>query len=124
MKLTPARDKEGVRTVRLLHPETHIGLKLLEEPLPEFPRRAVLALAPGERRSIDRKGHAEGRLVHLDAGERRGVQLVRDRFADVDIGNTGNGNDLAGFSPFHFNSLQSLKHEQSDDFALLVLVLA
>ena len=61
--------------------------------LREVPQRA---LPPGKGRGVDAKGHAHGRLFHLDGRQRDRVLRVGQGLADGNPLQPGQGDDLAG----------------------------
>ena len=62
-----------------------------------FTRRAVssVAVAAGERRRVDADRHRQARLVDRDHRQRAGVVGIGERLADRDLGDAGDGDDLA-----------------------------
>ena len=59
-------------------------------------RGEVLAVLAGERRGVDAEGHAQHRLVDREAGQRHGVGRVGEGVADLDLGEAGDDEQVAG----------------------------
>ena len=51
---------------------------------------------PGQRRGVDAEGHAQHRLVDGEAGQRVGVGRVGEGVADLDLGEAGHHEQVAG----------------------------
>ncbi len=77
MQFAPAGDLEGIGAVRVLHPQGHVVLQLLHEPLPDAPALGVLAVLAGEGAVVDHEHHRDGGLVDIHV--RQGLGVVRGR---------------------------------------------
>jgi len=81
-------------------------------------------LVAGERRVVDLEGHRDGRLVHGQRRQRfRGVQRA-DRVGDGQLGDAGDGDDVAGFRALLVDALKAEEAEHLKHLALALLAFA
>ena len=77
----------------------HVADELLLEPVAHLARGQLRAGLAGERRVVDPDRHAERGLLDRDHRQRPRVRRVGDRLADRDLGDSGEGDDLARRRP-------------------------
>src|SRR3989344_5469303 len=91
--------------------EPDVYLELLFQTRAYLPAGDKLALAAGERRVVDQKIEADGRLINRDGRERLGVLLRANCFADVDVRQAGHQYDVAGGRILHLHAVKTFKRK-------------
>ena len=116
MQFAAPGDQELVGGVGLLHAQGDVGFQFLEQPVAEIPGRDVFAFPPGEGAGVDREGHLDRRLVDRHGRQCQRLFGVRQRLADPDLGEPGDGHDLSGLDLVHFLALQPFEDQEVGDF--------
>ena len=82
-----------------------------------FTSRAVsfLPLSPGQRRGVDADRHRDARLVDGDDRQRPRVVGVGEGLADGDLGDAGDGDDVARPGRLGRHPVQGVGHQQLGD---------
>ncbi len=93
----------------LAHAQRDVFAQLAVEAFLDVARGDVLAFGAGERRVVDHPVHRDGRLVDGDRLEALRSVGGGEGLADLDIGEAGDGDDLAGRGFFDFCALQSFE---------------
>ena len=97
LQLAPAGHLDHVGRVGVLDADRHVAEHLALEALPQVARREVPARpCPASGRGVDAEGHAQHRLVDGEAGQGRGVVGRGDGVADLDLGEAGHDEQVAG----------------------------
>ena len=96
LQLAAALHLPGVAAVGVHHADRDVAHQLPLEPVLHHARGQPRARLAGQRRVVDPDRHAQRRLVDRDHGQRPRVVGVGDRLADRDLGDAGEGDDLAG----------------------------
>ena len=117
MQFTTAGDAELVRIFGLFHAQGHVVDQLLVQTLQNVAGGDELAFFTGERRGVDLEGHVHGRLVN---GERRqgfDGTVVTDGVGDLQLAQTGDGDDVARLRVGHFGTGQAQVAQHLTDLA-------
>ena len=88
-------DLPGVGTLGRVDPDADVADQLGVETVLDQAGGQLLAVAPGERRGVDADRHRQRRLVDRDDGQRDRVLGVGERLADGDLGDAGDGDEIA-----------------------------
>ena len=86
----------GVRTLGHEHPDRDVADDLLIEPVLDEAGRHLRAFPSGQWRGVDAERHRQAGLIDVDHRQRDRIGDIGERFADEDLGDAGDGNDLAG----------------------------
>ncbi|GFI47901.1 hypothetical protein IMSAGC019_03227 [Lachnospiraceae bacterium] len=104
MQFSPPGDLEGFRGVSFLYPQGYVRVQLPEKTVTEMAAGDIFPFLSCKGGVIDNKMHGNGRLRNFL--ERDGGGMIRgaEGIADMEVGNTGNGNNRAGvrFLDVHF----------------------
>ena len=95
LQLAAAVDLPRVRPLGVLHAQRDVADQLLLEARLHLAGGDLVAVAAGERRGVDADRDRQRRLVDVDDGQRPRVLGVGERLADRDLGDAGDGDDLA-----------------------------
>ena len=68
--------------------------------------------SPDERRRVDTEGHAQHGLVDGEPGQRIGVVGVGQRVADLDLGEAGQHEQVAGHELVDLGAAEALDGQQ------------
>lgn len=71
----------------------------------------IFSFASGKRRVVNHEFNGKCRWVYFDGGEGFGVRIVGNCFANIDIGNSSDGDDVAGLYFIYFNAIHALEAE-------------
>ena len=85
MQLAAAAHLKGVWAGGLVHPQTHVGLQLLEQTGAQVTAGDVFAFPAREGAVVDGEGHGHGGLGDGDEGQGFHMFGIADRIADGDI---------------------------------------
>ena len=85
---------------------------------------AAEVLVAGERRVVDLEGHADRRLVDGQRRQRFGRVERAEGVGDAEVGDAGDGDDVAGFGFLDFDALQAHEAEHLQHLALALLAVA
>ncbi len=96
MQLAAARDAELVGVLGLIDAQRDVVLQFLHESLADLPTRQEFAVLSGKRGLVDRKGHADGRLVNRERRQCFFVIRVAQGIRDVQFLDTAEYHDIAG----------------------------
>ena len=77
------------------HAQRHVADELGVEAALHQAGGELVAVLAGERRRVDADRHRQARVVDVDHGQRTRVVGVGERLADGDVGEPGDGDDLA-----------------------------
>ena len=102
MQLAAPADFEAVGLLGLAHAQGDVLARLALEPLPEVARGDEFPFRAGERRIVDEPEHRHGRLVDGDRLEALRLDGVGESLADLDVGESRDGHDLARGRLRHF----------------------
>ena len=96
LELAPAGDLEHVGLAGVVDLDGDVAQHLAGQAVAEVAAGDVLADLAGQRRRVDAERHAQHGLVDGEAGERVGVGRVGERVADLDLGEAGQHEQVAG----------------------------
>src|SRR5690348_2237810 len=126
VQLATARHFELVRVGRLLDTQRDVVQCLARQAFANLATGEELAareiLVAGERRTVDLEGHADGRLVHGQRGQRFHRRRIADRVGNAQALDARDRDDVAGLRLRYFAALQA--HEAHDLQHLAVAALA
>jgi hypothetical protein len=74
VQLTAPGDQEGIGAVRVSYTQSYVAAQLLVQALADLARGAPASLPACKGRGVHPKGHAHGRLFHLD--DRQGLRVL------------------------------------------------
>ena len=119
MELSPSGHAEGIGIFRIGDAQGDVGIEFPEKPVPDLPGCAVFAFQTGQRTVIDYEIHRNRGLG--DLLERNRIHGVRraDRVPDLQIPDTGNGDDGSHLGTAHIRLLQAVKFIELCDPRLL-----
>src|SRR6185437_5732386 len=127
MQFTAARYLELVRIGGFLNFEGDVVQRLARQPFANLARGEELAarelLVAGEWRTVDLEGHADGRLIHGQGGQRFHRRRIADGVGNAEILDTGNRDDVARLRIRHFAALQPHEAHHLQDLAVAALAL-
>ncbi len=115
MQLAPAADLEGVGGLGLLHPHGHVGLDLLEEPLPDVAAGHIPAFLAGEGAVVHLEEHAHRGLIDVHEGHGLHAVWIAGGLAHVQIIGAGHADDVAGMDLLHLHPVQALEAIEPGD---------
>src|SRR3712207_202596 len=95
-----------------LHADRDVADELLVEAVLHHAGGELLAALAGQRAGVDADRHRDVGLVDGDERQRTGVGGVGQRLADVDLGDAGDGDDLARAGAVDRDALERLRAEQ------------
>ena len=95
-----------------------VGEQLLVQPVADVPGGDPLAVAPRERRGVDREDHRQRRLVDPQGRQRRGSIGRRDGLSDREPLEARQGDDLAGGSFGGFDAFEAVEGEELRDLGV------
>ncbi len=98
---------ELVRIIGLFHAQGHVVDQLLVQTLQDVAGGHELAFFTGERRGVDLEGHVHGRLVNGERRQRFNGTGVADGVGDLQLAQTGDGDDVARLRVGHFGTGQT-----------------
>ena len=75
--------------------QADVSLQFAFEALADLAARDEGAFASGKRRIVDQELQRNGRLVHFYGRKRRRRLIISDSFANIDVGDAGDGDDVA-----------------------------
>ena len=107
------------RRIRVLHAQRDIAEELLRQPLAQVARGDVLAVAPRHWRGVHAEDHRDGRLVHGDRRNRDRLFDRCDRFADRDVLDPRQADDVAGHRALDLDPFQPVERKELRDLGLL-----
>ena len=96
LQLAAAEHLHLLGRVGRLDPDRHVAEQLAFEPILDLARGDELAVASRHRRRVDAEDHRHRRLVDGDRRHRHRILDVGDRFADRDVLDAGETDDVAG----------------------------
>ena len=114
---TASEDVHTVRRIGLFDAHGQILLQFGEQTVTQVSGSDIFALFPEERGVVDGEEHAHGRFIDLDGWQLFRIFGIRHGVADLEIVQTEQGADFAGFYRILvFFLSKSLKHIQFLDF--------
>ena len=96
LELATAGDLDHVGRAGLEQLDRHVAEQLALQAVDQVAAGEVLALLARHRRRVDTEGHAQHRLVDDEAGQCHRVLDRGDGVADLDLGETGHDEQVAG----------------------------
>ncbi len=114
-ELPAALHLPGVGALGRQHPDGDVADQFGIQPVTQQPRGQLRPGLTGQRGRVDPDGHADRRLVDGDDGQRPRVLGVGQRFADHDIRNARDGDDVAWTGLLARHPLQRLRDQQLTD---------
>src|SRR5204863_8629375 len=96
VQLAASRHFEAVSLSGLAHAQRDVFAQFALEAVFDVARCDVLAFRTGERRVVDHPEHRHRRLVDRDRLETLRCVAVGEGLADLDVGESRHGHDLAG----------------------------
>src|SRR5438046_418709 len=111
VQLAPARHRERLGVVRLLHPQGHVLLELPKQPIAQLPAGHELPLPSRERRIVHLEVHGDRGLLHRDAGEPLQIVGRRHRLPDLDADQARERHDVAGRGVLYLDPLQPVERK-------------
>src|SRR6201996_9368305 len=119
LQFATAQNLEAIGAARVLDTDGNIRQQFFVQAFTKVARGDELAFTSGEWRVVDRELNSDGRLVDDDGRQRRRILYPCKGFANRDALDTGNGNDVASFSDFSIDALQSGEAEELGDASLV-----
>src|SRR5207249_6015602 len=119
LELTAALHLPGVWALGRQHADADVADQLRVQPRLQQPGRELRALLAGERRGVHTDRHAQAGLVDEDHRQRPRIVDVGQRLANGDIGQPGDGDDLAGAGLGRVDAVEGLGDVQLGDLHLL-----
>ena len=119
VKLAATADLEGIRRFGVLHAQGHIVLQLLHEAFADAAGLDLLAVLAREGASVDHEHHGDGGLVNVHILQRHRILGGGDGLAHADIGDAGDGHDLASEGLRLRDAGQTLEAVELGDAVLL-----
>ena len=98
LQLTASGDFEHIGRLGVGQLDGNVAEHLALESFAEVPRRDVAAGLARRRRGVHAERHPQHRLVDGEARERAGGVRVGQRVADLDLGEPGDDEEIAGGS--------------------------
>ena len=96
VEFAAAGDLERIGGLGLFDAHGDVRLDFLEEPVTDVPGGDILAFPSREGGVVDDEVHGDGGFIDLDEFHRFDVLGVAGRLTDVDVGDAGDTDDLAG----------------------------
>ena len=112
LELAPAGHLDHIRRVGVGQPDRHVAEHLALEALAEVARGDVGAVLAGQRRRVGAERHAEHRFVDAEPRQRLGSGGTRERVTDLDLGEAGQHEQVAGYTVIDVDTPQPLEAEQ------------
>ena len=124
MQLAAASDAEHIGAVCFRNMQSDVALCFFLETCPELAAGDWIAIFAGERRIVDEEHHFQGWFFDLD--ERHWVELIlgADGFADVDLAEAADGNDLTDGGFFDRCVLEAFEAKKFGDAYVAHLAVA
>src|SRR6266850_4126599 len=116
LHFTTATDVENVRSLGLLDSNGNIGPNFLNQPLPDVAGGDEFAVDASERAVVDRELHLNGGRIDRHEGQRHAVFGIGDGFADEDVFEAGQADDVAGMSFGDLDSFEAFEVKDRGDF--------
>ncbi|MPM68349.1 hypothetical protein SDC9_115281 [bioreactor metagenome] len=116
LQLAAALDLPGVGALGRQQLDRHIADQLLIEAVLQQSRGHVLARPARQRRGIDADRHRDRRLVDMNQRQRPRLIGIGERLADGDLGDAGDGDDVAGACLIDRFTVQRPGHQQFGQF--------
>ena len=124
LQLPSSQHLERIGAAGVLNAQGNVGQQFFRQPIAQIARGDVVAFASGERRSVDREHHRDGRLVDHDGRQRRGILGVGDGLTDRDSFYARDRNDVSEFGFRNIHALQAGEGKQLGDLGLLERAIA
>ncbi len=112
MKLAPAGDFKGIGGVGFFHAKGDISIELFKKTVADMAAGNVFTFLSGKRGIIYHKMHGNGRLADFLERNRRNIIGGAEGVSNVNIRNTGDGNDGADAGLFYVHLIQTVKFVQ------------
>src|SRR5262249_10210175 len=116
VQLAAAGNAQDIRLVSIFYPQRNVALQLAVQAFTDLSAGNVLALTARERRGVDLEIHGQGGLINTDGRQARRGFRSTERQTDIDILDTGNGNNVAGDSFVNRGALQAGECQNLADF--------
>ena len=117
MHLAAAHHAEAVGGSGVLHLQSHILQQLFLQAVADLAAGDELALLAGKGAVVDREGHLNSGVVDLDEGQRLHKGGVAQGVADGDVGEAGEGHDVARLRGLDGGAAVGLEAVQGGDAA-------
>ncbi len=124
MQFAAAEDDELVRICRGFDAQCDIVDGLAVEAFADLAAGDELAFAAQEGRGVHLEGHADGRFIDGQAGQRLDGGRIAQRVRDLGFRNTGEGHDIAGAGGFHLDPRQPMEAQNLRDLFGALLAFA
>ncbi len=122
MQLPPPRHREAFASVRFLDFDPHIHHGLMSQAFPNVTGgEESPAILPGQGAGVMGKVHRDGRFINVDRREGRGMLRGGNRFADPNLFDAGQGDNVAGLRLSAFHAAESLVDQEFRHLAPLGL---
>ena len=108
VQFTTAGDAEFFRSITGLDTQCHVVDQLTFQTLLDVAAGDELAFLTGEGRVVDLEGHGHGRLVHGQGRQCLDHIRITQGIGDVQLVQTGDADDVAGFGSIHFDTIQTV----------------
>ncbi len=119
LQLAAARDLDRILVLRFGDADRDIALGLALQALDDHARRDLGALAPGQRRIVDRERHRQGRRIDRNGVQRLGQIDRADRVGDGGRGQAGDGDDVARLRFLDRPAVEAAEREQLGEARVL-----
>ena len=122
MQLAAAGDLEALGRVRVFDTQGNIRIQLPVQAVTQVPAGDIFSFLACQRGIVDIKGHGDGGLGNLLEGDRHRVLGRTDGITDMQVGNTGNGNDGTDAGLLDLHPVQAFKFIELADSDLFHFV--
>src|SRR5580698_4272509 len=119
LQFATTQNFEAIGAARVLDTDGNIRQQLFVQAFTKVTRGDELAFTSSKWRVVDRELNGDCRLVDDDSRQRRRILYTCDGLANRDALDAGNSNDVASFSGFNINALQSGEAEELGDASLV-----
>ena len=109
MQFAPARHREHVGLLGLLHPQGDVPLQLPEQSLPHLPRGHEPPVPTRERGVVDHEVHRNGGLLHCNPSESLQAPGIRKGPPNFYLPEPRQSHDVTRIRPLHLDALQTLE---------------
>jgi hypothetical protein len=111
-----ATDVENVRSFGLLDSNSNIGSHFLDQTLPDVARGDEFSIVARQWAIVDGELHLNRGRINRHEGQRHAVFGIGDGFADEDVFETGQADDVAGVSFGDLDSFEPFEMKDRGDF--------
>ncbi|MPM36221.1 hypothetical protein SDC9_82816 [bioreactor metagenome] len=107
VQLATSGNNPSIRGVCRIDTQRYISMQLFHQTFFDFAGSDPFTFAACERRVVCKESHLQCRLIDMQNRQSFTMVSRRHRFPNKDIFHTGNGNQIASFSFFDFDAVQT-----------------